>query len=131
GPTAGGAELVGRIVLGAELAHRLRKGGGDRVPGMVTFTAQSVEPPHFAFKVVGLFRMGFNEYDTRLAYVGLDDARKIGGARESVFGVELRFHDPMQAFDAADDVKRRLGSGYRVIDWKELNGNLFAALVKQ
>jgi len=35
-------------------------------------------PPSFLFKVVGLFRMGFNEYDTRLAYVSLTDARKIG-----------------------------------------------------
>ena len=65
---------------------------------MVPFSSTGDEaPPSFLFKVVGLFRMGFNEYDTRLAYVSLADARKVANARGSVFGVELRFADPMTA----------------------------------
>ena len=123
---------VGRIALGAELAHKLRLGVGDCVSIMVPFSQDpSGTPPSFLFKVVGLFRMGFNEYDTRLAYVSLADARKIANARGSVFGVELRFADPLTALRVADDVKRRLDAPYRVIDWKELNHNLFMALTMQ
>jgi lipoprotein-releasing system permease protein len=123
---------VGRIVLGAELAHKLHLAPGNCVSIMVPFSSDATgAPPSFLFKVVGLFRMGFNEYDTRLAYVSLADARKIANARGSVFGVELRFTDPMMALRAGDEVRRRLDAPYRVIDWKELNHNLFMALTMQ
>jgi lipoprotein-releasing system permease protein len=123
---------VGRIVLGAELAHKLHLKVGGCVSIMVPFSSTgSTTPPSFLFKVVGLFRMGFNEYDTRLAYVSLADARKIANARGSVFGVELRFQDPMMALTMTKEVQRRLDAPYRVIDWKELNHNLFMALTMQ
>jgi lipoprotein-releasing system permease protein len=133
-PIAGGkpATDVGRIILGGELAHKLHLGVGSCVSIMVPFSmAGSSAPPSFLFKVVGLFRMGFNEYDTRLAYVSLADARKIANARGSVFGIELRFSDPMMALRMTQEVKRRLDAPYRVIDWKELNHNLFTALTMQ
>jgi lipoprotein-releasing system permease protein len=123
---------VGRIILGAELAHKLHLTVGSCVSIMVPFSSTGAStPPSFLFKVVGLFQMGFNEYDTRLAYVSLADARKIANARGSVFGIELRFSDPMMALEMTKEVKRRLDAPYRVIDWKELNHNLFMALTMQ
>ena len=123
---------MGRIALGVELAHKLHLKLGQCVSIMVPFSADGAStPPAFLFKVVGLFRMGFNEYDTRLAYVSLADARKIANARGSVFGVELRFKDPLMALQMTQEVKRRLDAPYRVIDWKELNHNLFMALTMQ
>jgi len=123
---------VGRIILGAELAHKLRVKTGGCISIMVPFSSTGAStPPSFLFKVVGLFRMGFNEYDTRLAYVSLADARKIANARGSVFGVELRFKDPLMALTMTREVSRRLDAPYRVIDWKELNHNLFMALTMQ
>ncbi|HVR02937.1 MAG TPA: ABC transporter permease, partial [Polyangia bacterium] len=100
---------VGRIILGAELAHKLRVKTGGCISIMVPFSSTGAStPPSFLFKVVGLFRMGFNEYDTRLAYVSLADARKIANARGSVFGVELRFKDPLMALTMTKEVSRRL-----------------------
>ena len=126
------ASRRGRIILGAELAHRIHAHVGDCVPIMVPFSLNdAAAPPSFLFQVVGLFRMGFNEYDTRLAYVSLEDARKLASARGSVFGVELRFNDPHLALTQVKEVKRRLDAPYRVIDWKELNHNLFTALTMQ
>jgi lipoprotein-releasing system permease protein len=122
---------VGRIALGAELAHKLHVDVGGCVSIMVPFSQGADAPPSFLFKVVGLFRMGFNEYDTRLAYVSLADARKVASARGSVFGIELRFKDPMMALRMTGEVKRRLDAPYRVIDWKDLNHNLFMALTMQ
>ena len=78
-----------------------------------------------------MFRMGFNEYDTRLAYISISDAHRLANARRLVSGVELRFADPMMALSAAPEVKRRLDGPYRIIDWKELNHNLFMALTMQ
>jgi len=122
----------GNIALGVELAHKLRLKVGDCVSIMVPFSdANGLVPPSFLFRVVGRFRMGFNEYDTRLAYVSLDDARKLGSVRQSVFGVELRFADANQAIGMAKEVRRRLPGPYRVVDWQELNHNLFTALKTQ
>ena len=123
---------MGRLALGAELAHQLHVGVGDCVSIMIPFSSGGGEAPiSFLFRVVGMFRMGFNEYDTRLAYVSLSDAHRLANARGLVFGVELRFADPMMALSAAPEVKRRLDAPYRVIDWKELNHNLFMALTMQ
>ena len=99
---------------------------------MIPFSLnEAAAPPSFVFRVVGLFRMGFNEYDTRLAYVSLEDAHRLESARGSVFGIELRFSDPHLALSQVKEVKRRLDAPYRVIDWKELNHNLFTALIMQ
>ena len=131
-PEAPPIDAAGRIILGAELAHRLRAKVGDCVSIMVPFSSSgSLTPPSFLFKVVGRFAMGFNEYDTRLAYVSLKDARKLASARQSVFGVELRFADPQQAIPMAREVRRLLDGPYRVVDWQELNHNLFTALKMQ
>jgi len=125
-------ERIGRIILGAELAHRLHARVGDCVPIMVPFSlGDAATPPSFRFRVVGLFRMGFNEYDTRLAYVSLEDAHRLETARGAVFGIELRFSDPHLALSMVSEVRRRLDAPYRVIDWKELNHNLFMALTMQ
>jgi lipoprotein-releasing system permease protein len=123
---------AGRIALGVELAHRLHLRRGDCVSIMVPFsTAAGEAPPSYPFKIVGLFRMGFHEYDTRLAYVSLADAGRLANARRLVSGVELRFTDPILALGSVKEVKRRLGSPHRIIDWKDLNHNLFMALTMQ
>jgi lipoprotein-releasing system permease protein len=123
---------VGRIALGVELSHHLHVGVGDCVSIMIPFSAGAGEAPiSYLFKVVGLFRMGFNEYDTRLAYISITDAHRLADARRLVSGVELRFSDPMMALSAGPEIKRRLDGPYRIIDWKELNHNLFMALTMQ
>ena len=124
---------VGRIFLGAELAHTLRAKVGDCISVLVPFSGEdpAAEPASYAFKVVGLFRLGFHEYDTRLAYTSLEDARRIAGARLTLFGVEMRFFDPQRALEVEPEVIARLGYEPRLMDWETLNHNLFRALLMQ
>ena len=123
---------VGRIAIGAELARKLRVGRGDCISIMVPFSSGAADAPvSYLFKVTGIFRMGFNEYDTRLAYVSIADAQRLASVRRLVSGVELRFSDPMMALSASTDIQNRLGSPHHLVDWKELNGNLFRALLIQ
>jgi lipoprotein-releasing system permease protein len=123
---------VGRIAVGAELARKLRVNIGDCIPIMVPFSSGATDMPvSYLFEVTGIFRMGFNEYDTRLAYVSIADAQRLANVRRLVSGVELRFADPMAALTAGKEVQRRLGSPHHLVDWKELNGNLFRALLIQ
>jgi lipoprotein-releasing system permease protein len=120
---------VGRVAIGVELARKLRKNVGDCVSIMVPFSSGATDAPiAYQFKVVGLFRMGFNEYDTRIAYVSIADAMRLANVRRLVSGVELRFDDPVRALSASKDVQRLLGSPHHLVDWRELNQNLFRAL---
>ena len=49
---------------------------------MIPFSVgDALAPPTFPFRVVGLFQMGFHEYDTRLAYVSIEDAHRLESAR--------------------------------------------------
>jgi lipoprotein-releasing system permease protein len=125
---------AGRIFLGAELARKTHAKVGQCLSVLVPFTGTEEgdgSPTARPFMVVGIFEMGFQEYDARLAFINLEDARRLANARQSVFGVELRFNDPMLAMKLQDEVQRRLGPEPRIIDWKALNHNLFMALTMQ
>jgi lipoprotein-releasing system permease protein len=124
---------AGRMLLGAELQRKLRAKLGDCIPVLVPFSGMEPDAPPkaFWFKVVGTFQLGFHEYDARLAFISLEDARRLGSARHSVFGVEVRFDDPYLAMKLEEEVERRLGPEPRVIDWRTLNNNLFMALSMQ
>jgi lipoprotein-releasing system permease protein len=129
----GATTTPGRIFLGAELARKTHAKVGQCLSVLVPFSGGEADasPTAFPFRVVGIFQMGFQEYDARLAFINLEDARRLGNARQSVFGVELRFSDPMLAMSLQDEVERRLGPEPRIIDWKTLNHNLFMALTMQ
>jgi lipoprotein-releasing system permease protein len=125
-------ELVGRLILGSELSRRVHAKVGDCIQVLVPFSGgfESV-PSAYAFRVVGIASFGFQEYDARLAFIPIEDARRLGNARQSIFGVELRFSDPMLALQMEEELETRLGPDRRIIDWKTLNKNLFMALAMQ
>lgn len=132
GDEPGPPEPAGRMLVGVELAQKLRAKVGDCVSVLVPFPSKSDNTvPSYLFKVVGIFHIGFNEYDSRLAYVNIEDAKRLAGARQMIFGVELRFDDPLEALALLPEAEERLGPAYRVIDWRSLNANLFTALTMQ
>jgi lipoprotein-releasing system permease protein len=123
---------VGRLILGNELARKIRAKLGDCLQVLVPFSGNmETAPSASTFRVVGIFSFGFNEYDSRLGYIHLDDARNLGNARQSIFGEELRFSDPMKALELEGEVESRLGPEMNTLNWKALNRNLFTALAMQ
>jgi lipoprotein-releasing system permease protein len=130
--SGGGKEMVGRLILGGDLAHRVHAAVGDCIQVLVPFSGGFESGPSaYLFRVVGITSFGFQEYDARLAFIPLEDAKRLGNARQSIFGVEMRFTDPMLALRLEDAVEARLGPDRRIIDWKTLNKNLFMALTMQ
>jgi lipoprotein-releasing system permease protein len=125
-------ELVGRLVLGSELARKVHAKVGDCIQVLVPFSgAIESTPSAYAFRVVGIASFGFQEYDAHLGFIPIEDAKRLGNARQSIFGVELRFADPMQALRMEEEVETRLGPDRRIINWRTLNRNLFTALAMQ
>lgn len=125
------------IIMGKELAHKLKAKVGDDVTVVVplsnidfdTWRAKSSAPRTRKFRVTGIFYSGFDEYDRRLMYTALRETQELVGRGDQVMGVELKVRDVDRAKEIAEKLERALGGPpYQVQDWYELNHNLFTAL---
>jgi lipoprotein-releasing system permease protein len=126
------------VILGRELAVKLKAKVGDKVTLVLPnlqgdFRTWSSQPPRRRdFMVRGIFYAGFGEYDQRLAYVNLREAQDLLGEGDVVTGVEMRIANVDRARAIAEQLREQLGDDpYVVLDWRELNNNLFTALVIQ
>lgn len=128
------------IIMGKELAHKLKAKMGDEVTVVVplsnidfdTWRAKSSAPRTRKFRVAGIFYSGFDEYDRRLMYTALRDTQELVGRGDQVMGVELKVKDVERAEEIARKLERALGGPpFQVQDWYELNHNLFTALKLQ
>jgi lipoprotein-releasing system permease protein len=128
------------IIMGKELAHKLKAKVGDDVTVVVplsnldfdTWRAKSSAPRTRRFRVTGIFYSGFDEYDRRLMYTSLVDTQELVGRGDQVMGVEMKVKDVDRAEEIADKLEGKLGGPpYQVQDWYELNHNLFTALELQ
>jgi lipoprotein-releasing system permease protein len=133
-PNDGGPPLPGMLV-GKELAKKLKLRLGDRI--RLVSPKSDLDPSSSGssmreFRLVGVFYTGFQEYDSRLTYVKLADAQAYKGLGDVVTGVELKLDDVDRAVTVAHGLYKDLGGPpFRVIDWEELNHNLFTALKMQ
>jgi lipoprotein-releasing system permease protein len=128
------------IIMGKELAHKLKTKIGDEVTVVVplsnidfdTWRAKASAPRTRKFRVAGIFYSGFAEYDTRLMYTALKETQELVGRGDQVMGVELKVKDVERAHQIAVKLERALGGPpFQVQDWYELNHNLFTALKLQ
>ncbi len=120
-----------RIVLGNELAAALGVDIGDRI--MVITPQATVSPvgmiPRLRrFTVSGIFSVGMYEYDSGLALIHIDDARRLYRMGDEVSGLRLRLDDLFTAPRLARELEARLPSGLRVVDWTRRHANFFRAV---
>jgi lipoprotein-releasing system permease protein len=128
------------LILGKELATKLKAKVGDEVTVVAplfgidvkSWTSSGRPPKTRKFVVAGIFHCGFDEYDRRLVYVNLAEAQDFLEQGDVVRGVEMKLDNVDQAYRVARTLEERLGGDpYVVMDWRELNNNLFTALTLQ
>src|SRR4051812_15977639 len=119
------------IVLGQDLADDL----GATVGSVVLVTSPQGEltpyglvPKYKRFKVVGLFKSGFYDYDSSWGLVRLEDAQTLFGLGDIISIVELRIDDIYQAPEVARQIENAAGPGFMTTNWQEQNRSLFRAL---
>jgi lipoprotein-releasing system permease protein len=130
----GGRVLPG-IAIGRELSRMLRVEVGETVniiDPLGDLGPAGPQPKSRPFRVAAIFNTGMYEYDSKLAYLALDEAQRFFGAGDSVAGLEVRVTN----IDAARPILRRVlatleGFPYRVKDWGEMNRPLFSALMTE
>ncbi|MDQ2768219.1 MAG: ABC transporter permease, partial [Gemmatimonadota bacterium] len=121
-------------VLGKRLAERLNVYPGSKLtlisPAGVKFNAAAggYVPRLYQFEVTGVFETGMYEYDNSYVYVDLDQAKQFAGLGDAVTGIEARTTNRWEAGDVAKQLSDTLGYPYRVLDWQEVNSQLFQAL---
>jgi lipoprotein-releasing system permease protein len=137
----GGFDLseAGSIVVGAELARQLGVAAGDSLT-LLTLSGQAYSrliPVRRDFRVSGLFRSGYYEFDSGLVFIDRETAGAVfwgGGPAPLVYGVKLadRFRDRQAAEAVAAALgPQGLGESYRLVSWREYNRAFFGALLME
>ncbi len=123
------------MFVGITLARELNLVKDDVVmlvdPGATFDTSQTPEFRHY--RIAGVFRAGFQEYDSRLVYVHIRELQyfKYRG-KDTVLGVDLRLADPYDAPAVGRELARTIGKDeYSILEWQTLNANLFQSIRTQ
>jgi len=124
------AKLPG-VLVGSELVKQLHLYVGEEVrliSPLAEDTPAGPVPRTAWYRVAGTFFTGMYEYDLKSVYVDLASLQDFLDLGDQVNGIEVRVEDPDDTGPVLARVEARLGPGYRVQDWKEINRNLFSAL---
>ncbi len=121
------------IILGADLAYALGATVGEKVVLMSPSgqaTPVGTMPRMKQFKLVGLFEMGYQNYDSGLALVHMEDAAKLYRMGDKITGLRIKLDDPFLTPEVAPAIAAKLASqgNYYISDWVQENPNFFAAL---
>ncbi len=118
------------IVLGSEIARALGVRNGDTVVVITpqgTMTPAGTLPRLKTFRVAGVFEVGMYEFDSGLALINIDDAKKLY-RQDGVSGVRLKLDDLFIAPSVARELAGSLRVDAEVRDWTRSHANFFRAV---
>jgi lipoprotein-releasing system permease protein len=118
------------MIIGAELARALGVGLGDKitlVAPQTNVTPAGIMPRLKQFTVAGIFEIGMHEFDSALALIHLEDARRLF-RNNGATGLRLRTDDIFKAPEISREIVRDLPGQYWVVDWTQRHANFFRAL---
>jgi len=132
-------------MMGHMLADKLNVEPGDLVrvvsprrgiPGESRFGPRQMNPTDKEFRLIGTYKSGFYDYDNRLVVVDYEALQDFFNQPDVVSGIEIKVDDIYRTGEMRDQLNAMLNSGpglerFRIIDWKDLNHNLFTSLQLQ
>ena len=120
------------VVLGKDLAETIGATVGSTI--MVVspqgeLSPIGLMPKYQQFKVVGIFRSGFYNYDSAWGFIRLSDAQRLFSLPDSVISViEFKIDDLYKAEQVGNELEKEAGEGFAAKSWMEENRALFRAL---
>jgi lipoprotein-releasing system permease protein len=120
------------IVLGKDLAETI----GATVGSTIMIISPQGElspigmmPKYQQFKVAGIFRSGFYNYDSAWAFIRLSDAQRLFSLPDTVISViEFKINDLYKAEEVGNELEKAAGPGFVAKNWMDENRALFRAL---
>jgi lipoprotein-releasing system permease protein len=121
------------IVLGLSLADQLKSGLGDTVTvvspvGLEYALTQFIEPITKQFIVSGIYDSENKEYDSKYAYIPLNDANDLFRAHDTYNGIDIRLNDINQSEEIKQHLISVLGKEFTVSTWYDLHSDFYSIL---
>lgn len=120
------------VILGAELALSLGVSIGDKVTLLASqgsVSPMGIMPRIKRFTVVGLFKAGMFEYDSGLALIHLEDAKKIFKYADEEVGVlQLKLQNMFDLQTVRAAVAQKTETTLYMRDWTQQHANFFKAI---
>lgn len=116
------------LVIGTELAFNMGLDIGDEV---VLVSPQGLAgglPKMKRFKVTGLLKTGYYEFDNTIVYTNLKDASDFLGLKGAVTGFNIKIANLEKADEVAAKINSLIGYQYAVKTYAQMNQTLYAAL---
>ncbi|MGM0541549.1 MAG: lipoprotein-releasing ABC transporter permease subunit [Pseudomonadota bacterium] len=120
-----------RIILGSELALSLGVSVGDKVTLIAPQGSVSpigIVPRIKRFTVVGLFEAGMHEYDSGLAIMHIEDAKKLFKYGDAVGALQLKLDDMFLVGQVKKDFANVAQKTLYIRDWTQQHANFFRAI---
>jgi lipoprotein-releasing system permease protein len=119
------------LLIGKDLADSLNATVGSTV--LVTspqgkLTPFGLIPKYQRFRVVGIFRSGFYQYDSSMGFVRLEDAQRLFGEPDVISVISFKVDDLYRADVIGREIEQAAGPGFLTTNWMEQNRELFRAL---
>jgi lipoprotein-releasing system permease protein len=117
------------VAVGKYLAAKLGVKQGDAVSVMVAAgTSEGFMPRTATFVVTNVFSTGFYEFDARWLFADLAEAQELVGAGSAANLIEVKLVPGADIDAVVAEVERRTDRRYSVVDWREMNRQLFSML---
>src|SRR5262249_57025870 len=111
----GTAQAYPPIAIGKDLAGRV----GATVGSVITAISPQGElspfgpiPKYQRFKVIGIFKSGFYDYDSSWAFTRLADAQQLFGLGDLATVIELKIDDIYKAVQISTQIEQAAGQGF-------------------
>jgi lipoprotein-releasing system permease protein len=120
------------IAIGATLAAHDGLAIGDRltlISPQGAATAFGTVPRVRAYKVVAIFQVGMNEYDSSYVFLPLQAAQIFFQQPGAATQIEVMLTDPDHVRAVTRDIEQALaGDPLRIVDWQRSNNSFFDAI---
>jgi lipoprotein-releasing system permease protein len=119
------------IILGKELAANIGVITGDKInilSPIGEIGPMGMLPRVKQFRVIAIFEIGMFEYDSNLVLTHIKPAQDFFKMNDNITGIELRLNDIYKAAEIKNRLQKKLGPPFLVMDWMQMNKNLFSAL---
>ena len=119
------------IVLGADLADTVGAQVGDKVTLISPqgeMTPYGVIPKWVPFRLAGIYRSGFYQYDASMGFIRLADAQRLFDEPDLLSVMSFKIDNLNRAPEVGREIEEAAGKGFMTNNWMEQNRELFRAL---
>ncbi len=119
------------IVIGKDLAETVGVNVGESVMVISpqgALTPFGLIPRYQPFRVVGIFKSGFYQYDSSYAFARLADAQRLFSEQDVISVISFKVDDLYRADTIGRTIEAAAGKGFQTTNWMEQNRELFRAL---